>query len=218
MPTPQRPLAILVHGMGRSPLSMALLALRLRRAGFATALFGYSAALERFEPCRQRLRAYIDARAVARPYLLIGHSLGTVLLRSVLPELAQPPAGFFLIGPPTRACLLARRCARLLPYRLFTGEMGQLLASEAFLRTVPVPQCPAIIYAGAAGPRWRWYPLGAEPNDGILTVSETQLPGVPHVLVPARHTLLMNSRILVRHLMDQARVMVSFAAPAGSSS
>ncbi len=206
-----RPLAVLVHGMGRTPVSMTLLALRLRRAGFDTALFGYSVTFEKFAPCRERLRRFIAARTAARPYVLVGHSLGTVLLRSVLPQLAPAPAAFFLIGPPTRACLLARRLQHFLPYRLFTGEMGQLLATASFLDSVPVPRCPAWIYAGVAGPRWSWYPLGDEPNDGILKVSEVELPGVALITIAGRHTLLMNVRALARDLIDKARGAVANA-------
>jgi hypothetical protein len=191
---------------------MALLAWRLRAAGFDTSCFGYLPAFEKFAPCVQRLRRSIDARAGSRPYVLIGHSLGTVLLRSALPGLARPPAACFLIGPPTRACVLARRCSRLRLYRLFTGEMGQLLADERFLDGVPVPPAPAYIYAGTAGPRWRFYPVGDEANDGILKVSETLLAGVPHILIDGQHTFLMNNRALVRDLTDKARALVD-AAP-----
>ena len=60
-----------------------------------------------------------------------------------------------------------------------------------------------------------FFPLGDEPNDGVLKVSETRLTGVPLVLVPALHTYLMNSRIVVRDLVDRARAIVfdgSFSA------
>jgi pimeloyl-ACP methyl ester carboxylesterase len=206
-----RPFAILVHGMGRTPVSMALLAHRLRVAGFDTASFGYVPAVEKFASCVQRLRRFIDARAGSRPCVLIGHSLGTVLLRSVLAHLARPPAACFFIGPPTSACVLARRFAGFLPYRLITGEMGQLLATQSFLEGVPIPQCPAYIYAGTGGPRWRFYPLGDEPNDGILKVSETRLSGIPLILIDAQHTFLMNSRALVRDLTDKALALVNTA-------
>jgi pimeloyl-ACP methyl ester carboxylesterase len=213
-----RPLAVLVHGMGRTPLSMALLAYRLRRAGFETVNFGYVAALEGFTPCVQRLRRTIDTHAASRPTVLIGHSLGSVLLRSVLAQLAQPAAGCFFIGPPTRACVLARRFAGFLPYRLYTGEMGQLLAREDFLQSVPIPACPTYIYAGTGGPRWRFYPVGDEPNDGILKVSETALAGIAQIQVAAQHTFLMNSRALVRDLTDKALALVSIAPVHGASS
>jgi hypothetical protein len=208
-----RPLAVLVHGMGRTPVSMVLLALRLRRAGFATAIFGYLATLERFPACAARLQRFIEKRAGAVPFIVVGHSLGTVLLRDVLPRLARAPAACFLLAPPARACVGARMFAPFLPYRIITGEMGQLLADERFMASVPVPACPTWIYAGTGGPRGAFYPLGDEPNDGILKVSETQISGVPVVLVPAMHTFLMNSRLVARDLIGKASALVNRSAP-----
>jgi len=203
-----QPLAILVHGMGRTPVSMALLAHRLRRQGFRTASFGYAATVEKFSPCQARLQRFIDARIGDQPYIVIGHSLGTVLLRSVLHLLPRQPAACFLLTPPSRPCTWARLLAPHLPYRVLTGEMGQLLADESFMQSVPVPACPTWIYAGTRGPRGRYWPIGDEDNDGVLKVSETVLDGVPVVLVPAMHTYIMNSRALVRHLLDSARSLV----------
>ncbi len=202
------PLAILVHGMGHTPASMALLASRLRRQGFGTASFGYAVTVERFAACRARLQRFIAARIGDEPYIVIGHSLGSVLLRSVVGELPRPPAASFLLTPPSRPCVWARMLAPRLPYRVLTGEMGQLLADEAFMRALPVPTCPTWIYAGTGGPLGRYWPIGDELNDGVLKVSETRLDGVPLVLVPAIHTFIMNSRFVVRDLIVRTQGLI----------
>jgi len=199
-----RPLAVLVHGMGRTPFSMAPLAYRLRRHGFRTASFGYSVTVERFASCLSRLEHFIEARRGEQAYVVVGHSLGGVLLRCVLPKLSHLPAACFLLAPPSQACFFARLLAPHLPYRIATGEMGQLLADEKFMQNVPLPQCPTWIYAGIGGPSARFFPIGDEPNDGVLRVSETRLAGVPLVLVPAMHSFVMNSRVVVRDLVERA--------------
>ena len=209
----RRPLAILVHGMGRTPVSMALLAHRLRRQGFGTAIFGYAVTLEKFSSCLTRLQEFITARTDAGPYVLIGHSLGAVLLRCVAPRLAHLPAACFLLAPPAKACIWARRFASFAPYRIAMGEMGQLLADESFMSTVPIPPCPTWIYAGTAGPRHPLFALADEPNDGILKISETQVPGIPLVRVPALHTFFMNSRWVTRDLVDKTRAVLDPPAP-----
>lgn len=188
---------------------MALLAHRLRGNGFRTASFGYSATVEKFPSCLGRLQRFIESRLGQESYVVVGHSLGAVLLRCVLPKLARSPAACFLLAPPSRACVFARMLAPHLPYRIVTGEMGQLLADEKFMQSLPVPRCPTWIYAGTAGPSVRFFPIGDEPNDGILKVSETRLAGVPLVLVPAMHTFLMNSRVVVRDLLQRARAAVA---------
>jgi len=192
---------------------MAVLAYRLRREGFRTAIFGYSVTVERFPSCLARLQRFMEARLAMEPYIVVGHSLGAVLLRCVLPRLSRSPAACFLLAPPSRACFFARQLAPRLPYRLLTGEMGQLLADEKFMQSVPVPQCPTWIYAGTGGPSARLFPIGDEPNDGVLKVSETHLAGVPVVLVPAMHTYLMNSRVVVRDLLERARTVVFRGVP-----
>lgn len=202
------PLAILVHGMGRTPLSMALLAARLRRQGFGTASFGYVAALERHAACLGRLRDFIAARVSSDRYIVVGHSLGAVLLRGVLPQLALRPAACFLLAPPARVCVWARRLAPFWVYRMATGEMGQLLADERFWPTLPLPDCPTWIYAGTAGPRHRRFALADEANDGILKISETQLPGIATMRVPALHTFCMNSREVTQDVVRNARAIL----------
>jgi len=75
---------LFVHGMGRSLLSGWLMLHKLRKAGFKTTAFSYSASSESFESITQRLTTQIIQMAKAGDYLVIGHSLGGVLLRSVL--------------------------------------------------------------------------------------------------------------------------------------
>ncbi|GAC1318601.1 MAG: hypothetical protein NVS3B11_14200 [Collimonas sp.] len=186
--------AILVHGMGRTPVSMLLLAKRLRAAGITTHLFAYSAAFERWLPCVERLRKFIASRVDDQRFIIIGHSLGCVLTRAVLPHLARAPELGVFLAPPTMASSYAIKLAQWRLFRLLTGEMGQLLARQDFMDSLPVPDIPLRVYAGIKGPRGRWMPFGDEPNDGILSVKEVQLGAVPVQLLPTIHTVIMNSR------------------------
>ena len=187
---------VLIHGMGRTPLSMLMLSQRLRKEGHSTRLFGYSPTLESFEPCQQRLIHFIQRVSATGPYALIGHSLGCVLIRSVLTHLQeQPPAACFFLAPPSQACKAAKFFADNPLYRLLMGEMGQLLANEPFMEALPIPTMPTRVYAGTGGPIGKLSPFGDIPNDGILTVEEVQgaLPN-PVILMPSAHTFIMYSR------------------------
>jgi hypothetical protein len=77
--------AILIHGLGRTPVSMLLLARRLRAKGITTHLFGYSAAFEGWDACVARLRGFIATRTHGERFIVVGHSLGCVLTRAVIP-------------------------------------------------------------------------------------------------------------------------------------
>jgi pimeloyl-ACP methyl ester carboxylesterase len=197
--------AILLHGMGRTPLAMSILAARLRAAGIHPHLFGYSVTFERWEGCVRRLERFITRHVKDREYIMIGHSLGTVLTRAALPHLTHKPAACFLLTPPTQACKAARYFAPKRWVKLLGGEMAQLLADQGFMESIPVPSVPTKIYAGTAGPRGHRSPFGDEPNDSVLMVKEMMLPGVPLQTVPVLHTFIMNSKVVTQDIVKITR-------------
>jgi hypothetical protein len=194
--------AILVHGLGRTPLSMLLLAARLRARGLRPVLFGYSATFETFAGCTDRLCRFIDRNVEQSPFVVVGHSLGTVLLRAVYPRLLRAPQACFFLAPPAQACRAARTLAPNRIFRFAAGEMGQLLANPDFMAALPVPGCRTRIYAGTAGPVGRWSPFGSEPNDGILSVKETSIPGISLTTVRKIHTFIMNATAIANDIAE----------------
>jgi len=197
--------AILIHGMGRTPIAMSVLAARLRTSNIRPHLFGYSVTFERWDECIQRLEKFITKRIQTNEYIMIGHSMGTVLTRATLPRLIHKPSACFFLAPPTRVCKAARKFT---PYRLaklLGGEMAQLLADQHFMESLPSTGVPTKIYAGTGGPRGRYSPFGEEPNDGVLTVKETLLPGVPIQTIPTIHPFIMNSKIVTQDILKIAK-------------
>jgi hypothetical protein len=193
---------IIIHGMGRTPLSMCLLAYRLRSAGIKTSLFAYTVTFERWAGCTKRLQVFIEQRVGDEDYIAVTHSLGSVLIRSVLPTLSRKPTACFLLAPPTQACAAACKLAPRSWYRLLAGEMGQLLANQEFMDSLPIPDIPTKIYAGNAGLTGRHSPFGDEPNDGVLMIKETYIPGIPVQTVPSLHTFIMNNRLIAKDIVE----------------
>lgn len=91
---------------------------------------------------------------------------------------------------------------------MFTGEMGQKLASQPFMDALPLPAVPTRIYAGTGGPRGRHALFGDEPNDGVLAVRETRLADIPLQTVPSLHTFIMNSRAVAEDIAGFVRARV----------
>ncbi len=197
--------AILIHGMGRTPAAMSILAARLRVNQIRPHLFGYSVTFERWDECIQRLENFIVKRVKTNGYIIVGHSLGTVLTRAVLPKLIHKPAACFFLAPPTQVCRAARNFAHRRLIRLFMGDIGKILADKQLMDSLPLPDVPTKIYSGIAGPRGRYSPFGEEPNDGLLTVKETLLPSVPVQTVPVLHTFIMNSKIVTQDIVRVAK-------------
>jgi hypothetical protein len=186
---------LLVHGLWRTPLSLLLLVRRLRSWGYQTELFGYVALAQSYDAIVARLTLRLERLACSGPYAVIGHSLGGVLLRSALSQLASPqPQHLIMLGTPNRSPRLAQALGVRWVYRRIMGECGVNLSSPLFYAQLPLPTVPYTIVAGTAGPRGRWSPFGDEPNDGIVAVSETRIiDDDPLVLLPVTHTFMMNN-------------------------
>lgn len=197
--------AILIHGMGHTPLAMSLLAIRLRASNIQPHLFGYSVTFENWEKCLQRYQKFIERHTASNEYIIIGHSLGTVLTRATLPRLTHPPKACFFLAPPTQVTKAASAFAHRRLIKLFMGDVGKVLADEKGMRSLPLPNVPTKIYAGIAGPRGRYSPFGEEPNDGLLTVKETLLPNIPTQTVPSLHTFIMNSKFVTQDIVRIAK-------------
>jgi hypothetical protein len=198
---------LLIHGLGRTSLSLLLLGQRLSQQNHRVRYFGYAAFQESFDQITCRLVATIRVAVDQRPYVLIGHSLGGILARAALPALAHmPPRHLVMLAPPNQAPVLARRLRKHLLYQLLTRNCGGKLVDQSFYETLPQPAVPTTIIAGTAGPRGRWSPFGDRPNDGVVAVEETRL-GVDTevILVPWVHTLIMNSPQVTRTICELLR-------------
>jgi pimeloyl-ACP methyl ester carboxylesterase len=143
---------ILIHGLGRTPLSLLGLASDLRRTGHHTELVAYSGAFQSYWGIVARVRRQLEAAASGgEPYAIVGHSLGGLIARAALDQWppTQPlPRHLVMLGTPSRVPRLARRFRRWWLYRLVNGQCGQLLAEPTFFAGLPQPVVPTTVIAG----------------------------------------------------------------------
>jgi len=192
--------ALYVHGMGRSPISGWPMRVRLQQHGYEYDSFPYMVSLENFEAVRQRLVHKLCQMAELGNYVVIGHSLGGVLLRAALasmPAEVPLPRRLFLIGSPVAPSRLAKALRKRWLYRALTGDCGQLLASSERMQQVPAAAVPTIAIVGNRGIKGKWTPFGDEDNDGIVAISEV-LPKWEHEIItlPVIHALQPSSWIV----------------------
>ncbi len=203
---------LLIHGLGRTPLSLLGLARDLRRAGHEPRMCAYVGALESYRAIAARIRRRLQAvAATGAPYAAIGHSLGGVILRSALadwPTGLPLPGCVVMLGTPNQPPRLARRFQHWRLYRWINGESGQLLAQPEFFARLPMPAVPFTVIAGTRGWLRRISLFDGEPNDGVVAVAETWLSPPARVFeLPASHTFMMNDqqvRALVREALGKA--------------
>ncbi len=189
---------LFVHGMGRSPLSAWPLLLQLRRAGLQTHTFAYSVRRESFEHIRAQLASRIATLAARGDYVLIGHSLGGVLIRAAVSDLladTRMPSHVFLLGSPLRPALLAQRLGKNPLYLALTQDCGQLLGSLTRMSEVGPLSVPTTGIAGISGPSSKRSPFRGELNDGVVSLAEVSAAWLTdHISIPTLHTFLPASR------------------------
>lgn len=180
---------VLLHGMGRSWISMALLGLRLRRRGYETHLFGYRPRRPSVDDLSWSLQAFVEKRVRTPVYHFIGHSLGNIIVRNGFRQGFRPGLRrMVMLAPPNHPAKLAGELRDNRVFRFWTGDSGQRLADPEFYRTLPVPPIEFGVIAGNRGHR-----LGfEESNDGVVAVESTKLEGMKDFIVLHHtHTFIM---------------------------
>lgn len=198
---------LFVHGMGRSPLSGWPMLRCLRRHGLHTSTFGYVVAFEDFASIRNRLAKRIQDMAAFGEYVLIGHSLGGVLLRAALNSLpidTRLPHHVFLLGSPIRPARMARLLGGNYAFRLLAGDCGQLLGSEDRMAGIGSIRVATTGIAGVRGVSFKGGPFGDDANDGVVSLSEVSADWITtQVCIPVVHTLLPSSRLVSEIILQR---------------
>jgi len=191
---------MLIHGQGRSPLSMGVMGWRLSRQQYAVHYFGYASYFQMFDDIVARFVHTVCTDIGDEPYAIVSHSLGGIVARAALPELAyNPPQHLVMLAPPNQPTRIAKLMRSNAVYRWITWDCGQKLADDDFYAALPIPAVPTTIISGTkpVGGVWQEVIFGpdADVNDGILSIDETQLGDEFEVItVPSRHGFIMNSR------------------------
>lgn len=161
----------------------------VRRAGLSTHFFAYSPT---FESLGRIVRRLVRAIHCIQPEFLIVHSLGGLVSRLALAEVGRHEVRHLvMLGTPNRPPRLAAYFWKWLPFRWLFGSCGRFLAHPTEYTRLPLPTIPCTVVAGTAGPVGKFSPFGNDPNDGVVSVSETELPVADAHLVPAWHTWMM---------------------------
>jgi hypothetical protein len=188
----QEQTVVLLHGMGRGRASLWVLETRLKTAGFRTVNFPYVTHARSLDQLSDDLAKFIRENVKTPNYCIIAHSLGNIIVRNAFRREMPPGLGrIVMLAPPNRPADLAQAFKDNPVYRWFTGESGQLLASDEFYKSLPAPPVEFGVIAGDRGQTVTF----KEPNDGVITVESTKLDGMKAwVLVHQAHTFIMGSR------------------------
>ncbi|MGD9330076.1 MAG: alpha/beta hydrolase [Desulfobacterales bacterium] len=190
---------ILLHGLGRTPMSMTSLAHALETRGYRVTNQAYPSTQAPIEiltrdylaPAVQRCQA-----AGCRVLHMVSHSLGGILIRQYLQTQALPEGSrIVMLSPPNQGSQIADHLKSYRFYDWLTGPAGQQLGTES--DSVPRQLAPVDAAIGVITGSESWNPffsyLIPGPDDGKVAVDHARLAEMTDfVVVPAGHTFIMD--------------------------
>lgn len=189
---------IIVHGLWVHGLVMGWLARRIAQCGFDTHTYSYPSMHLTLTENAVRLARYCEALEAPRVHM-VGHSLGGLIALQMLEMTHTVRCGrLVLAGMPYRDSFSARRFAqfpggtallghsidewlRRSPLEIHAEETGVIAGSRGLgLGRLVAPDLPC-------------------PNDGVIALAETEIPGVTRrVVLEVSHSAMLISQDVAR--------------------
>jgi len=188
---------LLLHGLGRSPLSMFLIGRAAKAEGHIVSRPAYPSLRKSPEELVERwVRPALEqARTASEPVHVITHSLGGILMRMAIgADSPQWLGRVAMICPPNQGSEIVDYLIRYRLPRMFIGPTGCKLGTGA--ENLPRQLPPIPFTCGVIGAdRGRAPLLGAllpKPHDGKVSLSSMHCEGVDDfALVHTNHTFSM---------------------------
>ena len=191
---------VVVHGLGRTATSMALLVSRLEEAGYRVVNFEYPSTRESLAELVPRLDEAVTACCAdaSEEVHFVSHSMGGILVGSYLGERKPAHLGHVvMISPPSQGSEIIDAFADwpLLPMVL--GPSGAALGTDR--DGIPSPLDSVNFRLGVIAGNRSINPISSwiipGPDDGKVSVERARPKGAQDFLVvPGTHTFIMNRR------------------------
>ena len=202
---------IVVHGLGRTPASMAILVSRLENAGFRVINFGYPSRSEPIEALVERLESEVGQCCIseAETVHFVTHSMGGVLVRSYLSQRPEAHQGrVVMLSPPSQGSEIIDAFSDSDLLRSILGPAALLLGTDSAgiaNQLEPVRFSLGVITGTRSlDPIGSWLIPG--PDDGKVSVDRAAVEGAADfIALPATHTFIMNRSDVAEEVVNFLR-------------
>ncbi|MCU7936842.1 MAG: hypothetical protein KZQ99_18545 [Candidatus Thiodiazotropha sp. (ex Dulcina madagascariensis)] len=204
----QHECVILLHGMGRTSLSLAPIEAMLEEQGYSVWNDGYPSLTQSVDeiaaPAIEAGLAFCRSKQADKVHF-VTHSLGGILVRYYFQDHQISNMGrIVMLAPPNQGSEITDEMKDGFFYKTFMGPAGQVLGTDddSLPNTLkPIGGEVGIIAGEKEGASW-FLPEIPGKDDGKVSVERTKLPEMKDfLLVKAGHTFIMRDDEVIRQVV-----------------
>lgn len=197
---------VLLHGLVRSPHSMAKLENTLTAQGYSTVNIAYPSTKHPIEELAENtIPKALDLCPKDAKIHFVTHSLGGILVRQYLSKHTIENIGrVVMLGPPNKGSNIVNTIHWIPGYKFINGPAGVEIGADK--NSVPNMLGSVNFELGVIAGTRTVNPFLSlmldKPNDGKVSIESSKVEGMTdHIELPVTHTFMMNNKTVISHVV-----------------